>query len=108
MYETETLRRRTNYRNTLDILADILAVVLGGVRTQRGIEKAACLSFSQLKEYLDSLLEIGMITREGESKQSIYRITRKGINLLRLYQKQRKMMMQSYERQKEFNILTYV
>lgn len=94
MYEIEALRRRTNYRNTIDILADILTVVLGGVRTQRAIEKAACLSFLQSKEYLGSSLEIGMITREEEQegKKSIYRVTQKGIIFLRLYREQCKMM----------------
>ena len=96
-FEIKALRRGTNYRNAADILAEILTVVLGGVRTRRGIERAANLSFSQLKEYLESSLEAGMITREEEGKQSIYRITQKGLNFLRLYQEQCK-MMQFYER----------
>lgn len=99
-YEIKPLRRRANYRNAADMLAEILTVVLGGVRTRRGIERAANLSFSQLKEYLESSLEIGMIIREEEEKegkQSIYRITPKGLNFLRLYEEQCK-MMQFYER----------
>jgi predicted transcriptional regulator len=94
--EIKALRRRTSYRNAADLLAEILTVVLGGVRTRRDIEKAANLSFSQLKEYLVSSIEIGMITREEEGKQSIYKITQKGVNFLRLYQEQCK-MMQFYE-----------
>ena len=95
--EIKALRRRTIYRNAADLLAEILTVVLGGVRTRRGIEKAANLSFPQLKEYLVSSLEIGMLTTEEEGKESIYRITQKGINFLRLYQEQCK-MMQFFER----------
>ena len=97
--EIKPLRRRTNYRNAADMLAEILTVVLEGVRTRRGIERAANLSFSQLKEYLESSLEIGMIIKEEEKEgnQSIYRITQKGLNFLRLYGEQCK-MLQFYER----------
>lgn len=41
MYDTETIQPQTKYRRTVDIMAAILKVVIGGEGTKRGIENGA-------------------------------------------------------------------
>ena len=84
MYYGETIQQQTKYRRTVDIMAAILKVVIGGEGTKRGIENGANLSFLQVKQYLLLLLNTDLLTKDQE-KESIYKITQKAIRFLHLY-----------------------
>jgi len=84
IYDIETIQPQTKYRRTVDILAAILKVVIGGEGTKRGIENGANLSFLQVKQYLLLLLNTDLLTKDRE-KESIYKITQKAIRFLHLY-----------------------
>jgi predicted transcriptional regulator len=86
MYYAETIQQQTKYRRTADILAVILKVVI-----QRGIERGAQSSFSRLKRYLLLSLECGLVTREPH-KESIYRITQKGLRFLQTLEQMNEMI----------------
>lgn|SRR6266849_2562868 len=85
IYDIETIQRQTKYRRTVDIMAAILRIVIGGEGTKRGIANGANLSFSQVKQYLLLLLDTDLLTIE-QDKESIYKITQKAIRFLRLYE----------------------
>jgi predicted transcriptional regulator len=68
------------YRSRTDIVAQILESANGGV-TKTRIMYEAYLSYAQLKEYLSTLMQNGLIEySEGEHK---YRTTTKGMQFLR-------------------------
>jgi predicted transcriptional regulator len=84
IYYIETIQQQTKYRNTVDIMAVILRIVIRGEGTKRGIAHGANLSFSKVKQYL-LLLDTDLLTIEQE-KESIYKITQKAIHFLHLYE----------------------
>jgi predicted transcriptional regulator len=51
--------------------------------TRRQIMQQANLSYPQLKEYIDLLAERKLVIRRRRGGYAVYRITRKGIGLLR-------------------------
>jgi predicted transcriptional regulator len=70
------------YRSRTDITALILEAANSGVAKTKNMYKAF-LSYVQLKEYLDILIENGLI--EHNVKQQIFKITDKGLRFLQLY-----------------------
>jgi predicted transcriptional regulator len=73
------------YRSRTEIVAMILEAGNGGGATKTKIMYRAFLSFAQLREYLTMLQDNGLIEYEG-GKQT-YRITKKGMRLLYIYNK---------------------
>ena len=70
-------------RSRIDILAEILeAASNGGIRKTEFTYKVF-INSEQLKEYLPTLLDRGLI--KYDSKNSIYITTQKGFNLLKVY-----------------------
>jgi predicted transcriptional regulator len=70
------------YRSRTDIAALILEATNGGAAKTKIMYKAF-LSYAQLKEYLDMLLENGLI--EHNEEERIFKITEKGLRFLQLY-----------------------
>jgi predicted transcriptional regulator len=70
------------YRSRTDIAALILEAAKGGAAKTKIMYKAF-LSYVQLKQYLDILIENGLI--EHNVKEQIFKITDKGSRFLRLY-----------------------
>jgi predicted transcriptional regulator len=70
------------YRSRTDIAALILEAANGGAAKTKIMYKAF-LSYAQLKEYLDMLIENGLI--EHNVKEQIFKITEKGSRFLQLY-----------------------
>ena len=77
--ETHNIMR---YRSRTDIAALILEAADGGAAKTKIMYKAF-LSYAQLKEYLDMLIENGLM--EHNVKEQIYKITEKGSRFLQLY-----------------------
>jgi predicted transcriptional regulator len=70
------------YRSRTDIAALILEAADGGAAKTKIMYKAF-LSYAQLKEYLDMLIENGLM--EHNVKEQIFKITEKGSRFLQLY-----------------------
>jgi len=70
------------YRSRIDIAALILEAANGGAAKTKIMYKAF-LSYAQLKEYLNKLIENGLI--EHNKEERIFRITEKGLRFLQLY-----------------------
>ena len=77
------MRVAMKYRSRNEIVADILSSAknVEGV-TKTRIMYEAFLSFAQLKDYMSTLLENGMLEQISSSK---YRITDKGVKMLETY-----------------------
>lgn len=70
------------YRSRTDIAREILEAANGG-STKTKIMYKAYLSYAQLKEYLTTLTENGLI--EHDAEQSEYKTTEKGVKFLMVY-----------------------
>lgn len=68
-------------RDRLDIVRDMLAIASSKVRKTR-IMYQANMNYVQVEKYLKTLLEEGLLERDGGS---CYLITRKGKEFLRVY-----------------------
>ena len=73
------------YRSRTEIVGLILEAANGGGATKTKIMYKAFLSFAQLREYLTTLQDNGLIEYEGGMQT--YRTTEKGIRLLDIYEK---------------------
>ena len=71
------------YRSRTDIIAMILQAAINGA-TKTRIMYGAYLSYAQVKEYLSFLIEKELIRYEEGS--AIYKLTQKGVQLLRVYE----------------------
>ena len=72
------------YRSRTEIIGIVLEAANGGGATKTKIMYKAFLSFGQLREYLTTLQDSGLIEFERGTKT--YRTTEKGIKLLDLYE----------------------
>jgi len=70
------------YRSRMDIAAAILDIAQGGTIKTRIMYKAF-LSFPQLKEYLETLTDGGLLEYAKEEK--LYNSTEKGKRFLKMY-----------------------
>jgi len=84
MQEFETQVRRS----PMEMVCDILAVVSQGPTKPTHILYKANMSWKVLTSYLSYLTSSGMVEKEDEEggKRSTYRLTVKGMQILRLYQ----------------------
>jgi predicted transcriptional regulator len=73
------------YRSRTEIVGLILEAANGGGATKTKIMYKAFLSFAQLREYLTTLQDNGLI--EYEVGMQTYRTTEKGMRLLDIYEK---------------------
>jgi len=70
------------YRSRTDITSQILEAANGGATKTRIMYKAF-LSYAQLKEYLGTLIENGLL--EYNKSEQIYRTTNKGHKFMKIY-----------------------
>jgi predicted transcriptional regulator len=71
-------------RDKLRIIAEILEIAEDGtLKTQ--IMYRANLSFTQLNEYLDFLLEIGLLSKTTIHEKGVYKATSQGLDFLTRY-----------------------
>lgn len=78
------------YRSRTDIAADILQIAsAGAIKTK--IMYRAFLSFPQQKEYLQLLIEAGML--EYFREERMYKTTERGLHFLKSYQELRRMLI---------------
>ena len=73
-------------RDRLFIMAEILEVALEGVLKTQVMYKAN-LSFAQLNEYLNLMLELDLLQLAKNSERNVYKTTPKGLRFLESYRK---------------------
>lgn len=71
------------YRSRTDIIAMVLRAAVNGA-TKTRIMYGAYLSYAQVKEYLNFLMEKNLVSYEEGT--GIYRLTESGMKLLRTYE----------------------
>jgi predicted transcriptional regulator len=71
------------YRSRTDIIAMILRAAINGA-TKTRIMYGAYLSYAQVKEYLEFLIQRNLITYEAGT--GLYSLTENGMRLLRTYE----------------------
>jgi predicted transcriptional regulator len=81
---TTTQHYYTKNRSRLDVIAAILRVVRGREASKTRIMYGAYVSYAQIREYMPTMLEIGLLTTSNE-QQSLYRIRERGMRFLELY-----------------------
>jgi len=77
------MKRRTKLR----ILADILRVLESGEANITKLMMEANLSYARLMRYLDELVEKELVVREEDGREVKYRITKRGREFLREYER---------------------
>jgi predicted transcriptional regulator len=82
MVKSSGATRVTKYRSRTDISSAMLEVAQGGAMKTKIMYKAF-LSFPQLKEYLELLMENDMLEFKPETR--MYYTTEKGVRFLRMY-----------------------
>ncbi|UVS68180.1 winged helix-turn-helix domain-containing protein [Nitrososphaera viennensis] len=78
----KTKHRATRNRSRMDIASAMLEAAYSGAIKSR-IKRKVRISFTQLTEYLDYLLENEML--EYDRKTRLYRVTEKGLRFARMY-----------------------
>jgi predicted transcriptional regulator len=81
---TTTQHYYTKNRSRLDVIAAILRVVSGREASKTRIMYGAYVSYAQIREYMPTMLEIGLL-RASNEQQSLYRIKERGMRFLELY-----------------------
>ena len=71
------------YRSRTDIIVMILRAAINGA-TKTRIMYGAYLSYAQVKEYLSFMIEKDLVRYEEGS--GVYKLTQKGVQLLRVYE----------------------
>lgn len=89
----EDPRRR---RDRLLIMAEILEVTVDGVLKTQIMYKAN-LSFAQLNEYLNVLLDLNLIEIHNSNERRYYKTTPKGIRYLQSYREIRELLQKEKE-----------
>jgi predicted transcriptional regulator len=90
--ESESRKRR----DRLNIIAEILEISKNGsLKTQ--IMYRANLSFAQLNEYLELLLDIKLLQETAEDKKNMFRVTAKGDKYLENYYKIKELLEKTSE-----------
>jgi len=70
------------YRSRGEILSNILRVVASGKATKTRLMYGAYLSYTQIEEYMDYVLQQGLISQVSET--NLYQLTEKGMQYLNL------------------------
>ena len=81
---TTTQHYYTKNRSRLDVIAAILKVISGREASKTRIMYGAYVSYAQIREYMPTMLEIGLLKASNE-QQSLYRIKERGLRFLELY-----------------------
>ena len=82
--ESNTVQTLWERRDRLGIMAEIMEVAKGG-RLKTQIMYGVNLSFSQVKEYLSFLIEMGFLRVRVENRKRVYETTAKGIQYIESY-----------------------
>jgi predicted transcriptional regulator len=85
--------RNMAYRDKMDIISHVLEATNGGAIKIRIMHKAL-LSYKQMKEYVDFLVEKGLIEYNYRQEVQTFRTTEKGLQFLDTYNQIRNIIME--------------
>ena len=83
--EAQPLRKSRARRSSLEVKMDILTVVRDGAEGPTQIMSKANLSWNLLMQHLKELVDHGILSELNIKNKSVYRLTDKGIGVLRSY-----------------------
>ena len=92
--ERNTLQTLWDRRDRLGIIAEIIEIANGG-RLKTQIMYGVNLSFSQVKEYLSFLTEMGFLKVHIENRKRVYETTAKGIKYIENYREMSNLLLTS-------------
>lgn len=84
-YDLCDLPLHKKYRSTYEIVALVLEAVKSEAATSFPIMRYASLNCTQLKKYLRSLTDIGLVEAETENGNASYKATKRGLDFLSQY-----------------------
>lgn len=84
-YDLLDLPLHKKYRSTYEIIALVLEAVKSEAATSFPIMRYAGINCTQLKKYLSSLTDIGLIEVDAENGNASYKATRRGLEFLSQY-----------------------
>jgi predicted transcriptional regulator len=84
-YSLSGLPLNKKYRSHFEIIALMLEAVKAEGATRFPIMRYAGINYTQLKRYLNSLVELGFIEIDMRSNGALYRASRRGLEFLRQY-----------------------
>jgi predicted transcriptional regulator len=73
------------YRNHLEIIASMLEAVKGRGARRFSIMRRTSVNSAQLKKFLGSLTELGLVEIDTEGERAVYKATDRGIEFLKHY-----------------------
>ena len=88
-------------RSSMDIVSHILEAANGGASKSKIMHRAV-LSYNQMKEYVNFLIQKGLLVHEYHQQQGeayMYRTTEKGLRFLATYNQLDDMIKEEVERQ---------
>lgn len=74
-------------RTRFDIIVDILTCLLNGGKNKTKIVYGANLNFRLVEKYLEILIEKGLVEEENVDGKTLYHVTEKGLELVKIYRK---------------------
>jgi predicted transcriptional regulator len=83
--EAQPLRRLRARRSGLEVRMDILIVVRDGAEGPTQIMAKSNLSWNLLTHHMKELVDHGIVSEHNIGERLVYRLTEKGINILRSY-----------------------
>ena len=92
--ESNDLQNLWERRDRLGIMAEIMKVANGG-RLKTQIMYGVNLSFSQVKEYLSFLTQMGFLKVHIENRKRVYETTAKGIKYIENYREMSNLLLTS-------------
>jgi len=84
-YSLCSLPLHTKYRGHFEIIASILEIMKDHSATLCSLMEHSCVSYTLLKKYLNSLVELGFIEIDIKEGRISYRASDKGLDFLRQY-----------------------
>ena len=90
------MSERKNNRGKIEIMADVLALSMSGIKKTH-IMYRANLSYEQILYYLKQLLGKGLIAQDVSDGALVYRTTEKGREFLACYSRMSDLITDSYE-----------
>ena len=83
--DTHLIPLHKKYRNHFEIIALMLEAVKGGGARRFSIMRRTSINSAQLKKYLGSLTELGLVEIGVEGDRAVYKATDRGLEFLKHY-----------------------
>jgi len=103
-YDLCGLPLHKKYRGHFEIVALILEAIKNSGQSRFSIMKNTDINFVQLKKYLNSLVEIGLVETFMEDGRALYMASEKGLAFLRQYHVLGDILLSPYVRAEQIKV----